>query len=686
MLEPGWKYYPALKLTVPFAAGIAVTEWLAPSVGMLIALLVPLLAWLAMLLLTGRAGLGIPLLLSVAVAGGLHGTVRSSHATEGLDGAMISDAEVIGRVTGDPVVREYRVEFSIAVDSVIYRNSVAHPAMTALVRLVDSSGFNPALLPRNGDHIGLAGDALFPSGPLNPGGIDSRALLHARGIGMTILLRHASSIDIISRGDRALTDLLVDPIRDRARAFAGSHVGGAEGGILRALLIGEREYVDSGSRDAFMRTGTIHLLAVSGFNVGLIALVLFMALSWIPSRAMQFLLFVPLLGLYVLATGADPSILRAAVMAAAFMGARVGSRISRPLNTLAFAAMLILLLNPSALFTAGFQLSFASVAGIIIIYPGLERPLFAKVGGLRHRAFLLLPARWLLLSISAQLFTLPFVLYHFGYLPVISLLINMPALPLTSIALGAGAAGTFAGLVSSHLAAWFGGTAYLAVVLVERIVGWGASLPVAGLDAVGIGIAGGALLLAGIVWLALSRAPAELICRMVAVMLLAGLLIAMRRGSDPLLRGRLLFLLHARNGIVPAVRLGDTLTCYSSGRAGDSALEGRDREELRRRIGAGFVREVDIDTIKDAAGDGAFVINDMPREVALAGLPVIISKSAARTILMVMVDKEPMLLVPLGTALDRGVVLAYDGVWRSVEWRDDADRGEGIAGTAETGR
>ncbi|MEP7219414.1 MAG: ComEC/Rec2 family competence protein [Bacteroidota bacterium] len=686
MLERSWKYYPALKLTVPFAAGIAVAEWLKLDSAILIALLALSLAWLAVLLIAGRAGVGIPLLLAVAVAGGLHGAVRSSRVADGLDGATIRDAEVIGRVVGDPVVRDLRVQFPIAVDSIIYRNSVAHPVMTALVRLADSSGFSPAFLPRNGDHIGLTGDLLFPSGPLNPGDIDSRPLLRARGIGMTITLRRASTIDIIRRDSPSLTDLLAEPIRVRARLFAERHVGGAEGGILRALLIGEREYVDPESRDAFMRTGTIHLLAVSGFNVGLIALVLFVVLSWIPSRGMQFLLFVPLLGLYVLAAGADPSILRAAMMAVAFMGARVGSRISRPLNTLAFAAMIILLLTPSALFAAGFQLSFASVAGIIIIYPPLERLLFAKTGGLRHRAVILLPARWLLLSIAAQVFTLPVVLYHFGYLSTISLLINMPLLPLTSIALGAGAAGTLAGLFSSGLAAWFGGTAYLAIVLVERIVAWGASLPVAGLDAVGIGVAGGSLLVAGIVRLAVSRAPGEMICRIVVVMILAGLLVAMRRGADPLIRKRsLLYLLHARNGIVLAVRLGDTLTYYSSGRSSDSILERRDREGLRRRIGAGFVRAIDIDTIRGAAADGAFIINDMPREVALAGLPVIISKSAIRIISMVMIDGEPRLMVPLGAAPGRGIVLAYDGRWRRVEWRDDIDRGAGMAVTAAAG-
>ncbi|MEO5929840.1 MAG: hypothetical protein ABIR47_07900, partial [Candidatus Kapaibacterium sp.] len=73
MLERSWKYYPALKLAAPFAAGIAVAEWLDPDVGMLVLVLAVLLAWLAVLLMTGRAGVGIPLLLAVAVAGGLHG-------------------------------------------------------------------------------------------------------------------------------------------------------------------------------------------------------------------------------------------------------------------------------------------------------------------------------------------------------------------------------------------------------------------------------------------------------------------------------------------------------------------------------------------------------------------------------------------------------------------------------------
>ena len=196
-----------------------------------------------------------------------------------------------------------------------------------------------------------------------------------------------------------------------------------------AMTTGDRHAIDTTLRDRYGVTGASHLLAVSGLHVGIVALLVNLLL-W-PLAALRGghlirnLLALAAIWGYAALTGLSPSVVRAAAM---FSGVQLALALSRPrsgVNLLCATASVMLLLWPNYLFDVSFQLSFAAVAGIFLLYP----PLHAAVRS-RFRAA---NAIWsvFIVGLAATLATLPLVSYHFGRIPLIGLVIN-PLLILTA--------------------------------------------------------------------------------------------------------------------------------------------------------------------------------------------------------------------------------------------------------------
>ena len=241
--------------------------------------------------------------------------------------------------------------------------------------------------------------------------------------------------------------------------------------LAAALLLGRREEVEPEVNDAFARTGTTHLLAISGLQLQALA----GALSALVSRDG----LAPPAGLpgrrrvdvrLCLLVGLAPSVVRSTVMTATFCLAAIAHRMARPANTLALAALATLGINPSFLFDIGCQLSFLAIAAIVwLVPPGLRSgaavpemirtpdlgpPVAARRAGATARAW------WrrtraderhgmvdgVVGSTVVWLAALPLVASRFHIVSPIGILLNIPLIPLTSIALllsgaGAGAVG-----------------------------------------------------------------------------------------------------------------------------------------------------------------------------------------------------------------------------------------------------
>ena len=202
------------------------------------------------------------------------------------------------------------------------------------------------------------------------------------------------------------------------------------GGIIYALLTGDRNAIPDEIKEDFTRAGTIHLLAVSGLHVGLVVTIVCFALSKLRLRPIVEggIVLVPLL-FYAYICGFSPSVTRAVIMTACVYLSRVVLGRYDLLTSLSISAIIVLFLTPYTLFDAGFQLSFLSVFGIATLHTPVMR-LFRKRKINRFVKYLL---NAFLLSLSCSLATLFTLAANFGQVPLLGVFINLIAIPLISV-------------------------------------------------------------------------------------------------------------------------------------------------------------------------------------------------------------------------------------------------------------
>ena len=202
--------------------------------------------------------------------------------------------------------------------------------------------------------------------------------------------------------------------------------GEREGAFLRALLLGDKKYLDEEDASNLTEVGLSHIMAVSGLHCCFLSS-LIGALMGDTRRKLRCAVTIPLLFLYAFVTGLTPSILRACIMLSMGMIAPLLGRDNDPPTSLSFALLLILLKNPFAIASISLQLSFSAVAGIICLTPRLTRLTNGK-----HR---LVRAAMLSFSttLGAMVFSTPLACYYFGTLSIVSLLSNLLCLWLVSV-------------------------------------------------------------------------------------------------------------------------------------------------------------------------------------------------------------------------------------------------------------
>ena len=219
-------------------------------------------------------------------------------------------------------------------------------------------------------------------------------------------------------------------MRTRSERAIESGLSAPGGALLRGMVLGQDEEIDEDVRESFRASGLAHLLAVSGQNVALLcalALPLLASLGAPPSVRIGALL--ALIALYVPLAGAGPSLQRAGVMGAAGLVAMAASRPASRVYALLLAAAVTLALNPRAWGDPGWQLSFAAVAGIIVLAP----PLRARMQRL-PRAI----AEGVAVTVAATVATAPLMAHHFGSFSAASLPANVLALPAVPLVMWAG--------------------------------------------------------------------------------------------------------------------------------------------------------------------------------------------------------------------------------------------------------
>lgn len=202
-------------------------------------------------------------------------------------------------------------------------------------------------------------------------------------------------------------------------------------GIATALATGEKSNISREQRQVFSYAGTAHVLAVSGFHVGIITLIFYIFLGPVQNKYLRFLIISLMIAFFVFITGFHDSAFRAGLMAATALFVKTINRRARFLNIISAAILILILLDPSRLLSAGFQMSALSVFGIALLFEPL-RKLFS--GFFRNES----PVQKYLsnsvaVTLAASAAVSPVIAYYFDVFSLISPLTNLFVLPMMSL-------------------------------------------------------------------------------------------------------------------------------------------------------------------------------------------------------------------------------------------------------------
>lgn len=208
-------------------------------------------------------------------------------------------------------------------------------------------------------------------------------------------------------------------------------------GLAVAMLLGDRSGLSQGTKESFRKSGLSHILAISGLHIGIIYLFLNSVFSFLTrfrgGKYLQICFTLSALIGFAFMTGASPSVCRAVLMISFVNLGKLFFQEISPLNLLAATALLLLVIDPRSLFQVGFQLSFAAVTGIFILSPLL-------IGMIKSRFPRLKPGILdpVCISLSAQAFTAPLIIWHFGTFPTFFLFANALLLPIVAFSVNLG--------------------------------------------------------------------------------------------------------------------------------------------------------------------------------------------------------------------------------------------------------
>jgi len=234
-----------------------------------------------------------------------------------------------------------------------------------------------------------------------------------------------------------------------------------EAGLLEGLIIGGSGNLSKEIQANFSRTGMTHIVAVSGYNITIVAEYL-MLLGFFLGLWRRQAFWFALIGIwiFILLTGFPASAIRAGVMGTLLLYAMKNGRLANAGNAIIFSAAVMLIWNPLLLrYDVGFQLSFLATIGIVYFYPLFEKYFGEKLK--KYPAVISFIAEILFMSLSAQIFVLPIILFNFQTLSLISSVTNILVLPILPITMLIGFLAVAISFIFQPVAIFFSWLAYL---------------------------------------------------------------------------------------------------------------------------------------------------------------------------------------------------------------------------------
>ena len=264
----------------------------------------------------------------------------------------------------------------------------------------------------------------------NPGSFDFASFAYRNNIHYSIFIGNNNEWVKLTRKRNLFSSILFATRKWILNTIQKKITNPIEAGLTEALLIGYKEDLDQQLQEQYTITGVSHIIAVSGMHLGLIFSVLvklfdLFSRRWIM-RYFGFGIILPLLWVFALISGASASVLRSVMVFSIVLFGNLLLKKSSSLNALFASAVVLLIIKPSYISDIGFQLSYAAVLSILIYEPIISKWLYLKNKILKQV--------WnvVAITLSAQVLTTPIVLFHFKQIPLLFLITNMVAVPLSN--------------------------------------------------------------------------------------------------------------------------------------------------------------------------------------------------------------------------------------------------------------
>lgn len=463
--------------------------------------------WLLLAFIAGVAAasfvpLGVPVVAAVFIFGGsvaAFGLLRASERQK----LVVAGFAVVVCAAGafwfvrqsraEPPVRDELVGRRITLEGIIVDDPVRWPRSQELLLESGAGGGTARIITRPYPEYRY-GDRLHVTGTVE------------RGDGRPEFLMAFPEISVIRTGGGSPAYRWLFALKRRFSDALSRHLPEPEGSFLAGLLLGERQSFPEALRRDLQITGTAHVVALSGYNITILADALL---------KLSLLLFVPIgmawfvtlagIGLFTLLTGAAASVVRAAIMGALVVIARRAGRVYHMRNALALAAAAMLIHDPSLLrFDIGFQLSFFATLGLVYLAPLVDRWLERT----KTRLFILgrdrlvlreerdasfHPPRQSLLrstlvaTLAAQIAVLPLIVFYFGRLSIVAPLANLAILPFIPLTMFLGFITGGLSLLGDEIGRVAALAGRLPLAYELSAIRWFAGLPAASVEIYGLG-------------------------------------------------------------------------------------------------------------------------------------------------------------------------------------------------------
>ncbi len=428
-----------IAIALGWAAGIilsAGTGLHTPAPWLVLTVITMLVAWL---MWSGMSYRNWTLALLAFVLGGL----RYSYVPQSSDVAQYNNVGGLtleGVVTTEPDVRDDRIDIRLDIQSVTRIGQTVVSNGLVLVQAPTSASI------QYGDRISATGLLVIPSVSDT---FSYRDYLARSGV---FSIMPDASVEVKGSGEgNALLRMLL-AFKEQARQLISRSLPEPSAGLLTGILLGDARGLAPEISDAFSAVGASHIIAISGFNMAVLSGVVMGLLGRFRVRSrLAAVIGLTVILIYTILVGASPSVVRAAIMSSMLVIGALIRRKSYVPTSLAFVAVLLSLQNPGVLWDVGFQLSLFATLGLALFanpltgyFNSLLMWLFPRKTALAVGDFLGEP---LIVSIAAQMLSLPLIVLYFGRLSVVSLAVNLLVIPVQSVLMVLGLVATLLAFV-----------------------------------------------------------------------------------------------------------------------------------------------------------------------------------------------------------------------------------------------